>query len=220
MTANFSAVISSLIEQEDSAWLPALYKGNDKLMKGFATQKALIADIFSRGDAAVAEFPVPADGTYGLVGVEKPLSRGTVHIDAKNPAGPPDITYNAFVNPIDRIIMAIGLRFFRTVWARPELEKFSISETVPGPQYTSDEEIYTALLEQSSLSPTLAHASGSCPMMPEELGGCVSDRLLVYGTERLSVVDASIVPIIPSQHLQATAYMIGEKAADLIKARA
>ncbi|KAK4619867.1 hypothetical protein CLAFUW4_11129, partial [Fulvia fulva] len=190
MASNASSVAASLNSQEETLYLPNIYKTDPKLLQGFKAQKAIIAGLFTRYDAAVAEFPVPADGTYGLVGVERPLSGGTVYINAANPTGPPDITYNAFVNPIDRMIMAIGLRFFRTVWARPELEKFWISGTVPGAQYTSDEEIYTALLAQSSLSPTLAHASGSCPMMPEKIGGCVSDTLLVYNSERLSVVDA------------------------------
>ncbi|KAJ4983132.1 Oxygen-dependent choline dehydrogenase 7 [Stagonosporopsis vannaccii] len=219
MTTDVKSVVASLNSQQDASYLPSFYKGNKKLLKGFAAQKKVIAGLFQRKDAAVAEFPVPADGSYGLVGIEKPLSRGFVHINAKNPAGSPDIIHNAFVNPIDRSIMAIGLRFFRTVWARPELKEYKISETVPGAQYISDEEIYSALLAQASLSPTLAHPSGSCPMMPENAGGCVSDKLLVYGTRRLSVVDASIIPIIPSCHLQATAYGIGEKAAAVIKSR-
>jgi choline dehydrogenase-like flavoprotein len=42
---------------------------------------------------------------------------------------------------------------------------------------------------------------------------------MVYGTQHLSVIDASIIPIIPSCHLQATMYGIGEKAAEIIKAR-
>jgi choline dehydrogenase-like flavoprotein len=219
MTEDPNAVINSLNSQKDETYLPAVYQSNKKLLKGFARQRAVIASIFARRDAAVTEFPVPADGTYGLVGVEKPLSRGTVHINAADPNGPPKVIHNAFVNPVDRTIMAIGLRFFRTVWARPELERFQISETVPGAQHTTDEDIYSALLAQASLSPTLAHPSGSCPMMPEEDGGCVDDKLRVYGTNRLSVVDASIIPIIPSCHLQATVYGIGEKAADILKAR-
>lgn len=219
MTPDVKSVVASLNSQQDATYLPSFYKGNKKLLKGFAAQKKVIASIFQRRDAAVAEFPVPADGSYGLVGVEKPLSRGFVHINAKNPTGAPDIIHNAFVNPIDRRIMAIGLRFFRSVWARPELAAYKISETVPGAQHTSDEDIYAALLAQSMLSPTLAHPSGSCPMMPKEAGGCVDETLLVYGTKRLSVVDASIIPIIPSCHLQATAYGIGEKAADVIKKR-
>jgi choline dehydrogenase-like flavoprotein len=57
-------------------------------------------------------------------------------------------------------------------------------------------------------------------MMPEELGGCVSDELLVYGVKELSVVDASIIPMIPATHLQATMYAVAENAADIIKKRA
>ncbi|KAF1837147.1 choline dehydrogenase-like protein [Decorospora gaudefroyi] len=213
------ALVSSLSQQQATDYLPSIYKTNRKLANGFSKQRAVIANIFKSKEAAVAEFPVPADGSYGLVGVEKPLSRGTVYLNASNPTGAPVVSFNAFVNPIDRIIMSIGLRFFRSVWASPELAAHHISEMVPGSQFTSDTDIYDALLAQSMLSPTLAHPSGSCPMMPEADGGCVGADLLVYGTSRLSVVDTSIIPIIPSCHLQATAYGIGEKAADIIKHR-
>lgn len=219
MTSDTNAVVKSLNSQNDVDFLPGAYKNNKKLLKGYAAQRKIISDIFKRRDAAVAEFPVPADGTYGLVGVEKPLSRGTVYLNASNPTGPPSVLHNAFVNPIDRTVMAIGLRYFRKVWARPELKRFQISEQVPGAQHTTDEDIYSSLLSQSMLSPTLAHPAGTCPMMPESAGGCVDDKLMVYGTQHLSVVDASIIPIIPSCHLQATMYGIGEKAADIIKAR-
>jgi choline dehydrogenase-like flavoprotein len=56
-------------------------------------------------------------------------------------------------------------------------------------------------------------------MMPELLGGCVGSDLTVHGTRQLSVVDASIIPLIPATHLQATMYAVAEKAADIIKAR-
>jgi choline dehydrogenase-like flavoprotein len=56
-------------------------------------------------------------------------------------------------------------------------------------------------------------------MMPEELSGYVSDELLVYGVQKLSVVDASIIPLIPATHLLATMYAVAEKAADIIKNR-
>jgi len=56
-------------------------------------------------------------------------------------------------------------------------------------------------------------------MMPELLGGCVGVDLTVYGMRRLSVVNASVIPLIPATHLQATMYAIAEKAADVSKAR-
>lgn len=43
--------------------------------------------------------------------------------------------------------------------------------------------------------------------------------LRVWGTGALSVVDASIMPLIPATHLQLTVYAVAEKAADIIKGR-
>jgi choline dehydrogenase-like flavoprotein len=103
--------------------------------------------------------------------------------------------------------------------AHPVLDRFQNSELVPGSQYSTDDDIFNALLAQGSLSPTLAHSSGSCLMMPENAGGCVNDKLMVYGTQHLSIIDASIIPLIPACHLQATMYGVAEKAADVIKAR-
>ena len=54
-------------------------------------------------------------------------------------------------------------------------------------------------------------------MLPRENGGVVDSRLRVYGVKNLRVVDLSITPIIPDQHTSAAAYMIAEKAAELIK---
>lgn len=41
--------------------------------------------------------------------------------------------------------------------------------------------------------------------------------LLVYGVKGVSVVDASLMPLIPATHLQLTVYAVAEKASDIIK---
>ncbi|KAI4276011.1 MAG: hypothetical protein LQ337_002786 [Flavoplaca oasis] len=45
---------------------------------------------------------------------------------------------------------------------------------------------------------------------------CVDKDFKVVGVERLRVVDMSVVPFLPSAHLQAVAYLIGETAAEKI----
>jgi len=47
----------------------------------------------------------------------------------------------------------------------------------------------------------------------------VDDRLLVHGMEGLRVVDASIMPTMPSANTYASTMMIAERGADLMRGR-
>jgi choline dehydrogenase-like flavoprotein len=53
-------------------------------------------------------------------------------------------------------------------------------------------------------------------MLPKADGGVVDSKLVVYGTENLRVVDASIMPLLISAHIQTAVYGIAEIAAELI----
>ena len=54
-------------------------------------------------------------------------------------------------------------------------------------------------------------------MMPKELGGVVNERLVVYETRNLRIVDASVIPMSPRGNIQSSVYAVAERAADLIK---
>ena len=63
------------------------------------------------------------------------------------------------------------------------------------------------------------HPGGTCKMGQDGDENAVLDReLRVRKVQNLRVADVSVVPLLPNGHPQMTAYAIGEKAADLIKA--
>ncbi len=46
--------------------------------------------------------------------------------------------------------------------------------------------------------------------------GVVNPALVVYGTGNLTVVDASVMPVLVSGHVQTAVYWIAERAAEMM----
>ncbi|KAH8882177.1 alcohol oxidase [Thozetella sp. PMI_491] len=216
LSTSAGSISASLNAQDAIQFLPNIYKF-PPLLKGFLKQRDILSNRFNATDAAVAAFPFPGGGAAPAPYL-KPLSRGTVALDPTSPHGLPTVQYNTLMNPVDSEIILAIVKHARKFWARPELAHLGPIELLPGAGLNSDGEILSAL-RSGVLLPSLAHPAGTCAMLPEALGGCVGPDLMVYGLRRLSVVDASIMPLIPGAPLQATVYAVAEKAADLIKAR-
>lgn len=62
---------------------------------------------------------------------------------------------------------------------------------------------------------TTWHSLGTCKMQPREKKGVVDANLSVYGVKGLKIADLSIAPGNVAANTNATALMIGEKAADI-----
>jgi choline dehydrogenase len=191
----------------------------DTVVAGYRAQKAaLAAGLRSRG-SAVYNFFLRGASTEGALVYLHPVSRGTIALDPRNPLiGNPLVDFRALTNPVDVEVLAEFTRFTRRLWLDTSLAAFSPVEVSPGAQLTT-----TAELEDSfrgAVSPTCFHPVGTAAMMPRELGGVVGQDLLVYGVTGLSVVDASVMPMLPAAYTQQTVYAVAEKAADLIKERA
>lgn len=130
-------------------------------------------------------------------------------MNPSNPSGGPVIDWRVFSNPLDVEYGIETLIFNRKYVNTPTLEPLKPVETGPGPNVTDS----AALKEyvHATSGPTSFHVCGTAAMLPRELGGVVDSELRVYGTKGLSIVDASIMPLIPSAHLSATVYAVGEK---------
>jgi choline dehydrogenase-like flavoprotein len=216
--SNKYADITALVSKQNAtAYLPQRYSKIDSLLKGFLAQRKILIDHYLSEDAATGEYPIQPWGR-ATTAVQKPLSRGMLTLNVTHPSANPIVVRNAFQNPVDKLVLGELVRWNRQHWTTsPLLQRYTPVEIVPGAQYQTDEEIFDASIKAGALDPTYAHSSGACALMPEELGGCVDPQLRVYGVEGLRIVDASILPLIPAAHLQATMYAVAEKAADIIK---
>lgn len=141
--------------------------------------------------------------------MQKPLSRGTIHINASNPTGAPIIDFRVFSNSLDIELAVEFIKFTRNWVKAPTLAKLGPVETGPGPNVTDAAALETWV--HATSGPTSFHVCGTAAMMPRKLGGVVDSNLRVYGVKGLSVVDASIFPLVPSTHLSATVYAVAEK---------
>lgn len=54
-------------------------------------------------------------------------------------------------------------------------------------------------------------------MIPQSMGGVVNERLRMYGTSNVRVVDASVFPFQLGGHLVSSVYAVAQRAADLLK---
>lgn len=219
LTNASESLVDSLEAQDPSAHLPSIYTVNTGLQAGFERQRSVLAADLRAGTVAAAELPAAGGGVMANA-IMKPMSRGTVHLDPSDPYGVPSVFHNALGNPFDRSVLLSAVGYTRRVYSSDAVAEMAPLELVPGAEATTEEAVVEALLAAGLLNPTFAHPSCSCPMMPRELGGVVDPELRVYGTERLSIIDASILPVIPAAHLQATMYAVAEKASDIIKKRA
>jgi len=137
-------------------------------------------------------------------------SRGSVHIRSADPGDPPAIRYNYLATETDRRVMVEGLKFIRRICATPPMRDYVAGEFVPGERVQTDEDWLAYCREMGE---TVFHPTSTCSM-----GAVVDERLRVKGLSSLRVVDASVMPAVPSGNINAAVIAVAEKAADLIRA--
>lgn len=142
----------------------------------------------------------------------RPDSRGSVHIETRDPQAAASISANHHATEHDRKKMVDLVRAVRRYLATEPLASLIDEETSPGPVYQTDEQIIEAYDKFGTCG---YHAVGSC-RMGKDPDSVVDPQLRVRGVQGLRVMDTSIMPVIPSGNTNGPTMAMAWRAADII----
>jgi len=169
-----------------------------------------------------------------------PYSRGHIHVTGPGMADPVDFDTGWLTDPGDVDVKKHiwAYKVSREMWRRmpifrgelalnhprfPAGSKAAVIEKADGPVVTDD----TSRIEYSAeddkaidqkvreILSTTWHSLGTCKMAPRERNGVVDKDLSVYGVKGLKLADLSVPPENVGANTGNTAFVIGEKAADI-----
>jgi len=144
----------------------------------------------------------------------RPKSRGNVSLGNADPARAPLIDPNFLGDPSDLESMVAGYKTTRRLMETPAMKALQKKDMFTS-AVQSDEHIRDILRARVD---TVYHPVGTCKMGVNDPMAVVDPKLNVHGLEGLRVVDASVMPTLIGGNTNAPTIMIGEKAADMIKA--
>ncbi|KAJ5020134.1 Dehydrogenase citC [Colletotrichum sp. SAR 10_99] len=180
--------------------------------------------IFSDGYTGVKGYPASTSPLFGkgfftlIAAIMHPMSRGNIHINPADTTGKPIINPNYFAHEHDLEAATQAIKYCRKIATTEPMASIWESEYEPGLDVVQTDEQWKEFALNTTLS--IFHPVGTCSMLPKEDGGVVDANLKVYGTSNLRVVDASVIPLLVSAHVQTAVYGIAEIAAERIIADA
>ncbi|OQO03139.1 hypothetical protein B0A48_11394 [Cryoendolithus antarcticus] len=225
------AEVEALGPEFKAAWEKDFKDKPDKPLMIIALYLAYFADHSSLPDDS--EYVSMANWTA------YPYSRGHIHITGPGLLDPIDfdVGYLKDDNDIDLKKHIWAYKLQREMWRRmpifrgelatshpkfPEGSKAAVIEKADGPVFDGDKRIeYTAedekAIEQKirEIVSTTWHSLGTCKIAPREKMGVVDPTLSVHGVTGLKLADLSVPPHNVGANTGNTAYVVGERAADL-----
>lgn len=158
--------------------------------------------------------PKGDDGFTLMAGLVTPYSRGALTLTGPGLGDRPDIDLAALADDRDVAALAASVRQCRRIGAQPALaERWGAVEAYPGPD-VSDSDVEDWVRRTAI---TYHHQVGTC-RMGTDADAVVDPRLRVHGVDGLRVIDASVIPTVPTGNTNAPAAMIGERGAGFVLA--
>ncbi|SDP38216.1 choline dehydrogenase [Filomicrobium insigne] len=155
---------------------------------------------------------VPEHGWSMFAGLARPKSRGRLRLSGANPDDPILIEPNALSEPEDLAAAFRTIELCREVGNSARLDSLVKREVAPLPR---DRHSMERFIRNSAV--TYWHQSCTARMGRDAMA-VVDSQLRVYGIDNLRIADASIMPRITAGNTMAPCVVIGERAADMIRA--
>jgi choline dehydrogenase len=158
-------------------------------------------------------YPIGPDNFVFVPILVRPNSRGSVSLRSSNPLDLGVVRGNYMTEESDVQVMLSGFKLLRELAATNAFKEFNAGEAAPGAA-SSEADLRDYIKNHAS---TVWHVAGTC-QMGTSAESVVDSQLRVHGILGLRVADASVMPTVASGNTNAACIMIGEKAADMIKA--
>ena len=142
----------------------------------------------------------------------QPKSRGQITLNSSDPYEYPKILFNYLKDEEDLKQTRECIHVAWKILSQPALSEHAGKEVGPGSGAQSDEELNEYIRSKAD---TAYHPCGTCKMGVDDMA-VVDENLRVKGIKNLRVIDASVIPEIPSANLNAPVLMIAEKGSELV----
>jgi choline dehydrogenase len=145
-------------------------------------------------------------------GIVRPTSRGRLRLRSTDPLDGVDLDWNPLGDPEEMRVLEEATRLCREIGHSAPLRPFVKRELLPGP--ITGRELQDFVREAVT---SYGHATGTARMGTDDLA-VVDPQLRVHGVRNLRVADGSIMPTITTGNTMAPCVVIGERAAELLRA--
>ncbi|CCM80029.1 MULTISPECIES: choline dehydrogenase [Rhizobium] len=161
--------------------------------------------------------PYPEEAFQVHCTLETSHARGSISLRTADPSDKPVLHFNYLSDDRDMETFREGIGLVRELIASPPFDEFRGAEIEPGRDVQSKEALDQWIRHRAT---TAYHISSTCSMgRADDPNAVVSPELKVHGIEGLRVADSSVMPVIVTSNLNATAIMIGDRAADFCLGR-